>query len=189
MSECIASGLDTKSYAGIHVAVHAGRDKILLEDEDDYEVGEEDEEVFGLKGMDEDDDDDDVDMDAGDDYEEEEDKPASSKSKKDKKSKGKKKAKGELSSDEEEDDEEEEEETWGTGKAAYYNDNADEIESDDEEALELELQEAKRLQAKAREDMTDEDFGLKDIIEVQKDDIECVSLNMSHCAPADSLTW
>ncbi|KAJ3544139.1 hypothetical protein NMY22_g2893 [Coprinellus aureogranulatus] len=151
---------------------HAGRDKILLEDEDDYELGEEDEEVFGLKGMDEDEDDEDVDMDGEEDFEDEEKKTAPAKSKKDKKSKGKKKAKGELSSDEEEDEEEEEEETWGTGRAAYYNDNADEIESDDEEALELELQEAKRLQAKAREDMTDEDFGLKDIIEVQKDDID-----------------
>lgn len=151
---------------------HAGRDKILLEDEDDYEVGEEDEEVFGLKGMDEDEDEDeDVDMDGEGDIEEEDARPTV-KAKKDKKMKSKKKAKGELSSDEEEDGEEEEEETWGSGKAAYYNDNADEIESDDEEALELELQEAKRLQAKSREDMTDEDFGLHDIVEVQKDDID-----------------
>ncbi|TEB39927.1 hypothetical protein FA13DRAFT_39381 [Coprinellus micaceus] len=150
---------------------HSGCDEILLEDEDDYELGEEDEEVFGLKGMDDEyEDEEDVDMDAGDDLENEEEAQPS-KDKKDKKSKGKKKAKGELSSDEEE-DEQEEEETWGTGRAAYYNDNADEIESDDEETLELELQEAKRLQVKAREEMTDEDFGLKDIVEVAKDDID-----------------
>ncbi|KAF5338889.1 hypothetical protein D9611_008769 [Ephemerocybe angulata] len=154
---------------------HSGKDKILLEgDEDIYDDGEDDE-VFGLKGLEEEDDDEDVDMEGfeDDDEEEEEEAPSKAKSKKsDKKSKDKKKAKGELSSDEEDEAQEEEEETWGRGKAAYYNSNADELESDDEEGHELEEQEAKRLQAKAREDMTDEDFGLKDIIEISKDEID-----------------
>ena len=58
-----------------------------------------------------------------------------------------------------------EEEGWGTKKSAYYASNADEIESDDEEANELEEQEAKRLQAKARDAMADNDFGLGDVVE------------------------
>lgn len=164
--------------------VHAGRDRILLEGEDEtFDDGDE-EEVFGLKGLDQDDDDDDddVDMDGFEDEDGEAEEAAASaksKSKKaEKKSKGKKKTKGELSSDEEEDAPQEEEETWGSGKAAYYNGNDDELESDDEEGHELELQEAKRLQAKAREDMTDDDFGLNDIHEVQKDDVECVLFSL-----------
>jgi len=37
-----------------------------------------------------------------------------------------------------------------------------ELDSDDEEGNELEEQEARRLQAKAREALTEEDFGLRD---------------------------
>ena len=61
--------------------------------------------------------------------------------------------------------EEEEEESWGAKKSAYYASNAREIESDDEEANELEEQEAKRLQAKMRDAMADDDFGLEDVVE------------------------
>lgn len=89
-------------------------------------------------------------------------KAAKSKQKATAKGKGKGKESQLESSD---DDDEEEEETWGSGKAAYYSSNAAQIESDDEEALQLEEQEAKRLQAKARDDMNDEDFGLEDSIE------------------------
>ena len=69
---------------------------------------------------------------------------------------------------EEEDDEEEE--GWGKKKSVYYSSNAGQIESDDEEANELEEQEAKRLQAKARDALTDDDFGLGDPVEVPADD-------------------
>jgi U3 small nucleolar RNA-associated protein 3 len=48
------------------------------------------------------------------------------------------------------------------------------LESDDEEGNELEEQEAKRLQAAARKEMTDDDFGLNDSPEVMQNvpDIE-----------------
>ncbi|KAF8555211.1 hypothetical protein OG21DRAFT_1507881 [Imleria badia] len=59
----------------------------------------------------------------------------------------------------------EEEETWGHSKGAYYSSNAAQLDSEDEEANELEEQEALRLQAKAREGMCDEDFGLGDVVE------------------------
>ena len=160
--------------------VHAGRDRILLEGEEDtYDAGEEEEEVFGLKGLDEDEDEDeDEDMEdykaEGFDEQEEEVQPQTKKA--DKKSKGKKRVKGELSDDEEDKTREDLEESWGRGKAAYYNSNADELDSDDEEGHELEEQEAKRLQAKAREGMKDEDFGLNDIIDITKDEVECVPL-------------
>jgi U3 small nucleolar RNA-associated protein 3 len=80
-------------------------------------------------------------------------------------SKSSKKAKKKVnkpddSSESENSDDESEEETWGTKKSAFY--DADEVDSDDEEALELEEQEARRLQAKARSDMTEDDFGLND---------------------------
>lgn len=58
-------------------------------------------------------------------------------------------------------------ETWGRNKSAYYSSNAADVESDDEEANELEEQEAKRLQAKAREVMVEDDFGLHDLAEVE----------------------
>ena len=63
------------------------------------------------------------------------------------------------------DEDEEEEETWGRGKAAYYASNADQFDSDDEEANELEEQEAIRLQRKIYQEMRDEDFGLNDTLE------------------------
>ena len=59
----------------------------------------------------------------------------------------------------------ESEETWGRSKGAYYSSNAAQLDSEDEEANELEEQEALRLQAKAREAMCDEDFGLGDVVE------------------------
>ncbi|KII86949.1 hypothetical protein PLICRDRAFT_43637 [Plicaturopsis crispa FD-325 SS-3] len=78
------------------------------------------------------------------------------------KPKSKKKAPTSSSS---EDDSESEEETWGRTKGAYYSSNAAQLESDDEEANELEEQEARRLQAKMREAMAEDDFGLGDDVE------------------------
>ncbi|KAH6911360.1 Sas10 C-terminal domain-containing protein [Coprinopsis sp. MPI-PUGE-AT-0042] len=127
-----------------------------------------DDEVFALKDMpaEEDSDDEGEVMD----YDEEEEEEEAIAPTKPKLKKAKKKAKEDESSDE--DKEEEEEEAWGRGKAVYYNDNADQLESDDEEGHELEEKEAKRLQSKAREHMTDEDFGLQDVVDVQRDDMD-----------------
>ena len=60
---------------------------------------------------------------------------------------------------------EEEEEGWGRNKATYYASNADELASDDDEANEMEEQEAKRLQLKARDILADDDFGFGDSME------------------------
>lgn len=148
-----------------------------MEGDEEYDDEDQEEEVFGLKGL-EADEDEDEDEDGFEDEEfgEEEDVIAEPRKdeKKKKTGKMKKNAKVELSSDEEDEENEPEEESWGRGKAAYYNSNADELDSDDEEGHELEEQEAKRLQAKAREDLKDEDFGLNDIIDIRKDDIEYV---------------
>ncbi|KAG5220917.1 Sas10 C-terminal domain-containing protein [Salix suchowensis] len=84
----------------------------------------------------------------------------------DKRRKKKKGKKASKSSSDEESEDEDLEESWGRGKSAYYSSNAAELDSDDEEANELEEQEAKRLQAKARDGMRDEDFGLLDVHDV-----------------------
>lgn len=122
---------------------------------------EDEDEVFGLKGMsDDDDEEDDIMQGDREDLEEDDhtmDEPITDKRRK--KNKGKKASK---SSSVEESEEEDMEESWGRGKSAYYSSNAAELDSDDEEANELEEQEAKRLQAKARDGMRDEDFGLLD---------------------------
>jgi U3 small nucleolar RNA-associated protein 3 len=71
---------------------------------------------------------------------------------------------------------EEEEESWGRKKSAYYSSNAAELDSEDEEANELEEQEARRIQTKARDAMQDDDFGLADIDQGDTEDTEeCVS--------------
>lgn len=120
------------------------------------------EEVFALKGVPSDDSEEDEETD--EEYDEDEDDvhedpgPSKTKVKKTKRS-----AKPPGSSEEESGSEEEE--SWGRSKSAYYSSNAAQLESDDEEANELEEQEAKRLQAKARDAMTDADFGLEDIVE------------------------
>ncbi|KAH9936644.1 Sas10 C-terminal domain-containing protein [Fomitopsis serialis] len=142
---------------------HTSRDKILGGDgEDDEDEGDEDE-VFALKGMsegsDEDENADEEDVDDQDHIGE-----LSGGSKSDHKAKGKK-GKAMKSPSASGDEEDEEEEGWGKKKAAYYSSNAAQIESEDEEANELEEQEAKRLQVKARETMADDDFGLGDPIE------------------------
>ncbi|PPR05394.1 hypothetical protein CVT24_008007 [Panaeolus cyanescens] len=152
---------------------HASRDKILLDDpygSRGHPDDEDDDEVFALKGLDDDSDDDEE---AYEDYAEEDDEeieePVKTKPESKKKSK-KAKAKRKAGDSDEEKGEEEEEESWGKGKAAYYSSNADQLESDDEEGHELEEQESKRLQTKARKELHDEDFGLNDNPELERKD-------------------
>ncbi|KZT27417.1 hypothetical protein NEOLEDRAFT_1240361 [Neolentinus lepideus HHB14362 ss-1] len=146
---------------------HASRDKILLEGQEDADddYGEE-EEVFSLKGIPETDSEDEEEEEGN--YEEDkEEQPAKFSSKKSK-SKASKKEKHKLtaSSSSESEDESEPEESWGTKKSAYYSSNAAQLESEDDEANEMEEREAARLQAKARDALGDDDFGLADAVEV-----------------------
>ncbi len=121
---------------------------------------ENEEEVFALKGLERE-----FETEQEDDQEEQEpdeevlqeQPPTSRKRKKSKKTTEKQKPTS--------DEDEEEEETWGRGKAAYYASNADQFDSDDEEANELEEQEAIRLQRKIHQELQDEDFGLNDTLE------------------------
>lgn len=147
-----------------YLPVHASRDKILLEgnDEGGDDDGDEDE-VFGLKGLAEDSDDEELQYEDEDEHEEEDDDVPSQQPKKSKAKKGK--GKGKESSESNDSDDSEEEETWGRNKSAYYSSNAAQLESDDDEANELEEQEARRLQTKARETMGEDDFGLGDQFE------------------------
>lgn len=155
--------------------VHAARDKILFDHEQNggynSDDGDEDE-VFALRGV-QDDSEDEEELDDHLDqeyYEIAEEEKASSKKKtkkenKSKKVNGKLKTQNKDRSDEEEDDVEE---SWGQGKSAYYSSNADQLDSDDEEGHELEEQEAIRLQTKSRQELRNEDFGLNDELEFEK---------------------
>jgi hypothetical protein len=128
-----------------------------------------------LKGLSDEDSDDQVEDQGDSDMEEE---PPKIKSKI---SNGKKST---LKDSSESSDSESEEETWGRNKSAYYSSNAAQLESDDEEANELEEQEAKRLQAKARDIMDEDDFGLGDTLEdmVGQAAVKSVSYQYrSHC--------
>jgi U3 small nucleolar RNA-associated protein 3 len=148
--------------------VHTSKDRILLEGEEfgADEDGDE-EEVFALRGIpssesDEDEEDMHEEDDDGDDDEDQSPPVRASKG-------SKLKAKPPSESDDEEEQESEEEESWGRKKSAYYSSNAADLDSEDEGANEQEEQEAKRIQAKARDAMRDEDFGLADI---NQDDTE-----------------
>ncbi|KAF8631771.1 hypothetical protein AX17_004986 [Amanita inopinata Kibby_2008] len=144
---------------------HASRDKILLDGEDVEDSFEDEDEVFALKGLSDDLEEEGTNEEEGagnDGFREAEDldtskRPGSKKSKDQKK-----KRKKEPPSLPEESEAEEEEESWGRSKSAYYSSNVDQIDSDDEEAQELEEKEAIRLQAKARDGMDEDDFGLND---------------------------
>jgi U3 small nucleolar RNA-associated protein 3 len=122
------------------------------------------EEVFALKGMPDDSDDEDVDEEGTEEEKDDADMQTDPGPSTVRQKKGKKSARAAGSSDEESASEEEEE-GWGRSKAAYYSSNAGQLESDDEEANEMEEQEARRLQTKARDTMADDDFGLDDIVE------------------------
>jgi U3 small nucleolar RNA-associated protein 3 len=150
-------------------SVHASRDQVFLDgnvvEADD---GDEDE-VFGLKGVEETDD-----FGEGDDDEEDlgdvvDDLPPPKNDKKTaKKPTSKKKPQDEFYS-EEESGSESQEETWGRTKASYFTSKDDQLDSEDEEANEQHEQEARRLQAKSRDGMVDADFGLEDPIDLAED--------------------
>ncbi|TCD63240.1 hypothetical protein EIP91_005796 [Steccherinum ochraceum] len=158
---------------------HNSKDRILLDGESgniDEDEDDDEEEVFALKGMPEDSDEDSSDDgdglhdgDEDDEMDDAEPIPGPSKSKKSKSKKNKASPPSSEASGSESEDE-----GWGKKKSEYYASNADQIESDDEEANELEEQEAKRLQLKARENLAEDDFGLGDsteILAVEADDI------------------
>ncbi|KAF9220972.1 hypothetical protein BS17DRAFT_882135 [Gyrodon lividus] len=145
---------------------HASRDRILLDGGNEYDDdGDDEEEVLALEGMS---DDEDVVgyYDGDDDMEEEEEEPPNKTSTSKSKSKSSKsKSTSKKPKDTSPQPDSEEEETWGRSKGAYYSSNAAQLDSDDEEANELEEQEALRLQAKARDAMGDDDFGLGEAME------------------------
>ncbi|KAI0826750.1 Sas10 C-terminal domain-containing protein [Trametes gibbosa] len=145
---------------------HASRDKILLEGDENggSDDGDEDE-VFALKGLDDDESGNEAEGGLDAQYEDDTSLPAAKGAQKTKKPKAKGKKGKKEESEEETESDSEEEEGWGVKKAAYYSSNAQEIDSEDEEANELEEQEAKRLQTKARDAMVEDDFGLEDIVE------------------------
>ncbi|CAL1712744.1 unnamed protein product [Somion occarium] len=149
---------------------HAARDQILLDGaaHDSDDEGDEDE-VFALKGLPEDSDEDESDgdemLDDDDPYKNLPEMP------KDKPKKAKKKGKAVASSSEDESEDESEEEGWGK-KSEYYASNEAQIDSEDEEANEMEEQEAKRLQLKTRDAMADDDFGLDDVVDTITDVVE-----------------
>ncbi|KAG1848749.1 Sas10 C-terminal domain-containing protein [Suillus subalutaceus] len=143
---------------------HASRDKILLNGDGDVEDEDEDEdEVFALEGVSEED---------SEEAEEDEDGFAHAEDEDDdedpvvtKKAKSKTKLKKASSPS----DTGSEDESWGRSKSAYYSSNAAQIDSEDEEANELEEQEARRLQVKARDAIHEDDFGLGEGLEPESD--------------------
>ncbi|KAI3607630.1 hypothetical protein WG66_004982 [Moniliophthora roreri] len=146
---------------------HEYEDKILLEGDQEYEDNMDEDEVFALKGIPDTDEEDEVEQEEDEDEDEDEDVDMEDISSTSQKSSSWKKQKKKV---EESEQSESEEEAWGKGRSAYYASNEAQLESDDEEALALEEQEARRLQAKSREDMRDEDFGLDDMMEVESRD-------------------
>ncbi|KAL4081082.1 Sas10 C-terminal domain-containing protein [Scleroderma citrinum] len=153
---------------------HESRDKILLDGDDAHDDdGFGEEEVFALQGISDDEQGEDNAFSEEDGIQdidtEDEDILSKKQTTKTSKSKSKKAKKASPQPAEEE-----EEETWGHGKHAYYSSNAAQIDSDDEEAQELEEQEARRLQIRARDEMRDDDFGLGEVIEgdVEQEDAE-----------------
>lgn len=150
--------------------VHEMRDRIMLEGEDaegDEEWDDGEEEVFGLDLEDDSEDDNAVNgegVDAGiNEIIEDEGSPSHNS----KKTKQKTPRRTEASPSPS-DSESEELESWGHKKSAYYASNAGlladrEGEEDEEEANEMEEREARRLQARMRENMEDEDYGLDEL--------------------------
>jgi U3 small nucleolar RNA-associated protein 3 len=149
-------------------AVFEGRDRILLDGSDpvkgkNLEDYDDEEEVFALKGIGDSDSDAGSygDSESGNEEDEKNTEEPSVRAKSSKKTKHHEKDKAAIEEDKAASDEDAEE-RWGKTKSAYYSATAQEVESDDEEARELEEAEALRLQAKARETITDDDFGLND---------------------------
>ncbi|KAG2057760.1 hypothetical protein BDR06DRAFT_951389 [Suillus hirtellus] len=141
---------------------HASRDKILLNEDGDVadEDGDE-EEVFALEGISDEDseeaegDEDEDGLVHAEDEDDEEDAVVTRR-----KTKLKKASSPDTGS---------EDESWGRSKSAYYSSNAAQIDSGDEEANELEEQEARKLQLKARDAIDEGDFGLGEGLEPASD--------------------
>lgn len=139
---------------------HASRDKILLNGDGDNEDEDGDEdEVFALEGV-SDEDSEEAEGDGEDEDDGDED-PVVTKSKT--------KTKTKLKKASSPSDTGSEDESWGRSKSAYYSSNAAQIDSEDEEANELEEQEARRLQVKARDAIHEDDFGLDEGLEPESD--------------------
>ncbi|KAG1852053.1 Sas10 C-terminal domain-containing protein [Suillus tomentosus] len=141
---------------------HASRDKILLNEDGDVEDEDGDEEeVFALEGVSDEDseeaegDEDDDGLAHAEDEDDEEDAVVTRR-----KTKLKKASSPDTGS---------EDESWGRSKSAYYSSNAAQIDSGDEEANELEEQEARKLQLKARDAIDEGDFGLGEGLEPASD--------------------
>lgn len=141
---------------------HASRDKILLNEDGDVEDEDGDEEeVFALEGVSDEDseeaegDEDEDGLAHAEDEDDEEDAVVTRR-----KTKLKKASSPDTGS---------EDESWGRSKSAYYSSNAAQIDSGDEEANELEEQEARKLQLKARDAIDEGDFGLGEGLEPASD--------------------
>lgn len=179
---CKEAALTSLTHINSRPSVHAGRDKILLDGTDserrrDLEDYDDEEEVFGMKGVGVDDDDyrEEDYSDEGDDKygSESEELPAGTKSSKSKATKSKIKTSVEKDEDSgsEDADSESEEERWGKSKSAYYVSAAtDAIDSGDEAAQALEVKEARRLQAKARDVISEDGYGIEEVLEVPERD-------------------
>lgn len=142
--------------------VHSSRDRILLEgDEEGHDSDGDEEEVFALEGLSESEDTDedleyedgDNNSDNADDVEPDKSLPKGTYSKK------------ELVTSARDSDgsTDNEDESWGKKKSAYYSSNIDQLESDDDEANDMEEEEARRIQAKLRSTLSEADFGLGDL--------------------------
>ncbi|KAG1906446.1 Sas10 C-terminal domain-containing protein [Suillus fuscotomentosus] len=141
---------------------HASRDKILLDEDGDVEDEDGDEdEVFALEGVSDEDseeaegDEDEDGLAHAEDDDDEEDAVVTRR-----KTKLRKASSPDTGS---------EDESWGRSKSAYYSSNAAQIDSGDEEANELEEQEARKLQLKARDAIDEGDFGLGEGLEPASD--------------------
>lgn len=145
----------------------------MLEGEDiegSEEWGDGEEEIFGLELEDDSGDNEMVDGEGGDPdvNESDEDEDISSSLKHKSRKTKKNTAKRIVASPSPSDAESEESESWGRKKSAYYASNvgllADkEGEEGEEEANEMEEREARRLQARMRDTMVDEDYGLDEL--------------------------
>ncbi|KAG2342098.1 hypothetical protein BDR05DRAFT_1060409 [Suillus weaverae] len=148
---------------------HASRDRILLNGDGDVEDEDEDgdeDEVFALEGVSDEDsveaeENGDEDGVAHAEGEDDDENQVVTKSKTKTKTKSKKASSPSDTGSEDE--------SWGQSKSVYYSSNAAQIDSEDEEANELEEQEARRLQLKARDAIHEDDFGLGEGLESESD--------------------
>ncbi|KAG1748644.1 Sas10 C-terminal domain-containing protein [Suillus lakei] len=142
---------------------HASRDKILLNVGGNVDDDGDEDEVFALEG---------VSDEAEEETEEDEDEDGVVYADGDEDqvvTKSKTKTQTKLKKASSPSDTGSEDESWGRSKSAYYSSNAAQIDSEDEEGNELEEQEARRLQVKARDAIHEDDFGLGEGLEAESD--------------------